>query len=244
MKIMWMGSLSSAASCAPGGVRLGESRRALRPGIPRVHTRPAKSPDTLRGRLLAVAACALLPLSAGRASALGEQAQPSAEQSAPHAEYVISAGDLLQVVVWKEPDLTRDATVRVDGRITLPLLGDIEAGGRTPAALGQDIAQMLARYVETPIVSVGVAEAKSSRVFVVGQVSGPGEFPLTGPMRFLQALALAGGPSEFAHLDRILIIREGPGSLRVIRVNYKKLEDGSEIEQNVLLRPGDTILVP
>ena len=158
--------------------------------------------------------------------------------------YVIGAGDVLQVFVWKEPDLTRDVTVRLDGRITLPLLGDVVAAGRTPSDLSAELGRQLARFVDAPMVTLGVAQATSARVYVLGQVAQPGTFPLTGRTTVLQALALAGGLREFVKPDRILVIREEPGLRAPLVVNYKRLEGGSDITQNLVLKPGDTILVP
>jgi polysaccharide biosynthesis/export protein len=158
--------------------------------------------------------------------------------------YVIGAGDVLQVFVWKEPDLTRDVTVRLDGRITLPLLGDVVAAGRTPSELSAELGRQLARFVDAPMVTLGVAQATSARVYVLGQVAQPGTFPLTGRTTVLQALALAGGLREFVKPDRILVIREEPGLRAPLVVNYKRLEGGSDITQNIVLKPGDTILVP
>jgi polysaccharide biosynthesis/export protein len=158
--------------------------------------------------------------------------------------YVIGAGDVLQVFVWKEPDLTRDVTVRLDGRITLPLLGDVVAAGRTPSDLSAELGRQLARFVDAPMVTLGVAQATSARVYVLGQVAQPGTFPLTGRTTVLQALALAGGLREFVKPERILVIREEPGLRAPLVVNYKRLEGGSDITQNLVLKPGDTILVP
>jgi polysaccharide export outer membrane protein len=158
--------------------------------------------------------------------------------------YVIGAGDVLQVFVWKEPDLTRDVTVRLDGRITLPLLGDVVAAGRTPPELSAELGKQLARFVDAPMVTLGVAQATSARVYVLGQVAQPGTFPLTGRTTVLQALALAGGLREFVKPDRILVIREEPGLRAPLIVNYKRLEAGSDITQNIVLKAGDTILVP
>lgn len=159
------------------------------------------------------------------------------------ADYTIGPGDALQIFVWKEADLTREVTVRLDGKITVPLLGDVEAGGRTPEQLGGDIASRLRRFFEAPQVTVGLAHA-SSRFFVLGQVSKAGAFPLTGRTTLVQALAQAEGFKEFAKLDRVVIIRDEKGDQSFLTVNYKKLEAGNDISQNIVLRPGDTILVP
>lgn len=163
---------------------------------------------------------------------------------ADKADYTIGPGDSLQIFVWKEADLTREVTVRLDGKITVPLLGDVEAGGRTPEQLGGDIASRLRRFFEAPQVTVGLAHAGSSRFFVLGQVSKAGAFPLIGRTTLVQAMAQAEGFKEFAKLDRIVIIRDEKGDQSFLTVNYKKLEAGSDISQNIVLRPGDTILVP
>lgn len=170
-------------------------------------------------------------------------AQHPAAAKGPQDEYVISAGDVLRVFVWKENELTVDVTVRIDGRITVPLLGDVRAGGRTPQELSAEISTGLSRFIEAPVVSVTVTQANSARVFVIGLVRSPGTYPLTGRLTVLQALALAGGFAQFAKTDRILVIRELPASPAVLQFNYKKIEDG-EPSQNATLRPGDTIVVP
>jgi polysaccharide export outer membrane protein len=173
------------------------------------------------------------------ASARAATAPPPATDA-----YVIGSGDVLQVFVWKEPDLTRDVTVRLDGRITLPLLGDVVAAGRTPPELSAELGKQLARFVDAPMVTLGVAQATSARVYVLGQVAHPGTFALTGRTTVLQALALAGGLREFVKPDRILVIREEPGLRAPLVVNYKRLEAGSDITQNIVLKAGDTVLVP
>jgi polysaccharide biosynthesis/export protein len=172
-------------------------------------------------------------------------AQPrAAERPSSPPEYIIGRGDVLQVFVWKEPDLTRDVTVRIDGKITMPLLGDVVAAGHTPQQLGVDLGKALARFLAEPNVTVGVAQANSARWYVIGQVARPGAFPLTGRLTVLQGLALAGGLKEFANADEILIIREESGKQTFVPINYKKLAAGQDIAQNVLLREGDTIVVP
>jgi len=176
--------------------------------------------------------------------------EPLAAQTPPRAgeivdgDYVIGPGDVLQIFVWKEPELTRDVTVRVDGKITVPLLGDLPAAGRTPQVLGTELGKALGRFLSSPQVTLGVAQANSSRFYVIGQVNTPGVFPLAGRVTVLQGLALAGGLREFAKADSIQIVRQSQGLQSFVPINYKKLEDGRDISQNVLLRPGDTVLVP
>jgi polysaccharide export outer membrane protein len=185
---------------------------------------------------------AVLGLSVSLAAA---QAGPAKEaDKGQEGEYLLRPGDVVQVFVWKEPDLTRDATVRLDGRITMPLLGDIEASGRTPQELGNELATRLQKLLENPVVTVSLAQPNSSRFFVIGMVNQPGGFPLTGRVTVLQALALAGGFKDYAKTDKILIIRGASGSPTATPFNYKKIEDGSDLAQNAVLRAGDTILVP
>ena len=172
------------------------------------------------------------------------QAPPPRSETGP--DYEIAPGDVLQVFVWKEPELTRDVTVRLDGKISVPLLGDVTAAGFTPQRLGDELARSLSRFVETPRVTIGVSQAVSSRFYVLGQVAKPGEFRLVVPTTVLQGLALAGGFREFAKSDDIVIIRQqhGADAQVVLPVNYKKLAEGKDVSQNVMLKPGDTIVVP
>jgi polysaccharide biosynthesis/export protein len=164
---------------------------------------------------------------------------------APPADYLIAPGDVIQVFVWKEADLTRDVTVRYDGKMSLPLLGDVLAAGRTPLQLAQDIEARLGRFVASPQVTVGVGQPNSRRIFVVGQVNHAGAFPLIGPTTFLQALALAGGFQQFAKSDKVIVVRQGAGTQTLVHVDYKKIESGADVDgQNIFLEPGDTVVVP
>ncbi len=178
---------------------------------------------------------------AGPAPAERQPDRPDTSVPAPPAGYVIGLGDVLRVTVWKEPDLTGEAAVRPDGMITVPLLGDVPAAGRLPAQLAGTLVAQLQRYVESPRVTVSVIQATSARIYVVGQMLRPGEFPLAGRMTVLKALALAGGFKEFARPESIVIIREDQ---TVIPFNYKRVADGKDVTQNVLLAAGDTIVVP
>lgn len=175
------------------------------------------------------------------AAASAAPAPPAAPVAASSAAYTIGPADVLRIIVWKEPDLTLDVTVRVDGMITFPLIGDVEAAGRPPQRLAESLAEGLARFIEQPRVTVAVSEAKSARFYVVGQVVRSGEFPLSNRTTVLQALALAGGLREFAKAENIVIVREDQS---VVPVNYKHIADGKDVSQNVALARGDTIVVP
>jgi polysaccharide biosynthesis/export protein len=172
------------------------------------------------------------------------QAPAPSSGDVERSDYLIGPGDVLQLFVWKEPELTRELTVRIDGRISVPLLGDVEAMGRTPVQLAAELSKRFTRFLEAPQVTLGVAQANSTRFYVLGQVNKPGDFPLTGRTTVLQGLALAGGFKEFAKTDSIVIIRREKGAETALPFNYKRLESGKELAHNVSLRPGDTILVP
>lgn len=161
----------------------------------------------------------------------------------PPADYVIGADDTLHVSVWKEPDLTATLPVRPDGRISLPLLNDVPAAGLTPMQLAASITEKLKKYIADPRVTVVVTAMNSRRIFVTGEVMHPGALPLLPNMTMLQALSSAGF-TQFANLKRIYLLRTENGRQVKLPFNYKEVVKGSHPEQNILLRPSDTIVVP
>lgn len=173
-----------------------------------------------------------------RGTSFAQSAAPAAPAKASGVK--VAPADVLQVNVWKEPDLTRDFEVRMDGMITVPLVGDLVVAGKTPSQISETLTKALEAYVDAPRVTVGV-KANSSRFYVLGQVAKSGEFPLNGRTTVVQGLALAGGFKEFAKTEGIVIIRDDQS---VIPVNYKRIADGKEVSQNVILAPGDTVVVP
>lgn len=183
--------------------------------------------------------CSSLP--AAQEPAAQEPAETGSTAARQTPEYVIGAADVLQLIVWKEPELTRSMTVRMDGMVTVPLLGDVSAAGQTPTQLAERLSHGLKRFVELPRVTVGIEQANSARFYVVGLVTKSGEFPLAGPTTVLQGLALAGGFKDFAKSDGIVIVRRDK---TIVPVNYKRIADGKDVSQNVTLLPGDTIVVP
>lgn len=167
----------------------------------------------------------------------------SATSAVAAAGYVIGPDDVLVVNVWKEPDLSRSVVVRPDGKITLPLLKDMDASGSTPEQLQSRIEKGLADYVSKPSVTVIVQEAKSHKFNILGQVQKPGTYIFTGPMTVLDAIALAGGLREWAKAKSIYILRVGPdGSRKRIPFDYKKVVKGED--QDAVLQIRDTIVVP
>jgi polysaccharide biosynthesis/export protein len=164
----------------------------------------------------------------------------------PHDDsFVIGNDDVLAINVWKEPDLSRSIPVRSDGRISLPLIGEVQASGRTPLRLEQEIAGKLQPYLEEPEVTVIVQQINSEKFNILGQVAKPGSYPITNSARILDAIALAGGCKDFAKRSSIYILRRNPdGSESRIPFNYKDVIKGKNMTQNIKLRPHDTIVVP
>lgn len=175
---------------------------------------------------------------AARAAAL---ANSNALETA--AEYQIGPEDVLDISVWKNPELSRTVPVRPDGKVSLPLLNDFQAAGLTPSGLREQLVSRLSDFVPTPEVSVIVREVHSRKVAVVGAVKTAGRYELKSPMTVLEAIALAQGFTDFAARDRIVVLRQSGGTTTRIPFNYRKIADGAE-QENFYVRPGDIIVVP
>ena len=164
------------------------------------------------------------------------------------AEYVIGPQDVLGINFWRDTDMTGDVTVRPDGRITLPLIGDVQAAGKTPEALKAEItsaASKLFKQGQEPTITVVVRQINSRKVFITGQVTTPGAHVLTGPLTVMQLISLAGGLTEFAKKKEITVIRtDAGGKQTVMPFNYSDVAKGKNVAQNVVLKPGDTVVVP
>ena len=174
---------------------------------------------------------------------------PTAGITAPQVtandtEYKIGAQDLLRIDVWKEDQLTRTVPVRPDGKVTLPLLNDVQAAGLTPMQLAAVIGEGLKKYVNNPQVTVTITEINSRRIYVTGEVARAGAFPLLPNMTVLQALSSSGGFSQFARLKNIYVLRVEDGKQVKHPFNYKEVVKGKNPEQNILLEPSDVIVVP
>ncbi len=159
------------------------------------------------------------------------------------SSYVIGPQDVLDISVWKEPDFTRVAPVRPDGKISLPLINDVQAAGLTPVQLAASLAMMLRKYLTQPQVTVIVMQINSRRVYVLGEVNHPGPIPLLPGLTVLQALASAGGFNQFANQKKIYVLRKEGGKDARYPFNYKNAIRG-DMKQNILLQAGDTIVVP
>lgn len=171
--------------------------------------------------------------------------QGASAQEGREEKYFVQPGDILEVSVWKEEDLRRDALVRPDGRFSFPLVGDVNANGRTVEELRSEIARALERYIPDPVVTVTVKSILGNKIYVVGQVNTPGAFVVNPRVDVMQALTLAGGTTPFASLNGIVILRRAAdGTQRAIPFAYKDVERGRALQQNILLSSGDIVVVP
>jgi len=166
--------------------------------------------------------------------------QPATEDP----KYSIGPEDVLTIDVWKEPEISRTVPVRRDGKISLPLLNDVQAAGLTPTQLSSEIVEKLNETVINPQVTVIVAQMSSQRIYVLGQVTRAGAYPLVPDLTAMQALSVAGGFTPFAHSKKIYIMRTENGEAKILPINYKELASGRKPQQNIVLKSGDTIVVP
>lgn len=170
---------------------------------------------------------------------------PGSPAAAVPDDFVIGSEDVLGVVFWREPDISGDVTVRPDGRITLPVIGEMQAAGLSPQALQKAVAAAASKYLTDPNVAVIVRTINSRRIFVTGRVISPGTHLLRGPLNVIQAIALAGGLTEYADAKNITVLRQGAdGATQRHRFNYRDVAKGKNLDQNILLLPGDTVVVP
>jgi polysaccharide export outer membrane protein len=158
--------------------------------------------------------------------------------------YVIGPQDVLSVVFWREKDMSADVTVRPDGKISLPLLNDIQAAGYTPDELRGRLVEAASKFLEEPNATVVVKEIRSRNVSITGNVVKPAMYPLNGDMTVLQLIALAGGLQEYADKDKIVVIRSEGGRSQYHMFNYNQVVKQKNVQQNIPLKPGDTVVVP
>ncbi len=167
----------------------------------------------------------------------------SASVEAQEKTYLIGPSDVLEIIVWKEPDFSREVTVRPDGRITLPLIDDVMAAGKTPTQLKAELEKRLKEYIDLPVVTVIVKGLNSKRYYMIGEITRPGEYLLSKPMTILQALAVAGGFTEWAKKDKVMVIRRTNGQPKILRFNYEEAAKGQKID-DFYLKADDIVLVP
>jgi len=160
------------------------------------------------------------------------------------SDFVFGPDDVVSVLFWRDKDMSADVTVRPDGRISLPLINDIQAAGLTPEQLRRAITDASAKYLDDPTVTVIVKAINSRKVFITGMVAKPGDYSIPGRTTVLQLIAMAGGLHEFADSKNITINRYDNGRQTTLRFNYKDVSKGKNLRQNIELKPGDTVIVP
>lgn len=170
--------------------------------------------------------------------------QAQAEVPADSATYIIGAEDVLYIHIWKEEHLSRTVPVRRDGIISLPLIDEIKVEGLTPLQLKERLADRFKEFIENPSITVMVMEANSFKVYISGQIRNPGVYRLRSETTLLQIISMAGGFTDWANQKKILILRRENGKERRIFVNYKKIVKGEDPNSNIILKAGDTIIVP
>lgn len=180
-------------------------------------------------------------------------AEPAKETTSPDkspgpvetGSYVIQPGDMLTISVWKEKDLQGEVMIRPDGGMNFPLAGEIAASGKTIEQLQKELASKLAKYVPDPVVTVAVKQAQGYKIYIVGKVNKPGEFFANRTVDVMQALSMAGGPTPYASVNKIKILRRNAkGEMMSFPFKYSRVEKGEDLEQNIVLQGGDVIVVP
>jgi polysaccharide export outer membrane protein len=162
----------------------------------------------------------------------------------PSGDYVIGPDDVLSIKFWKDPDASAEVTVRPDGKITLPLGKEIAAAGLTPDQLLEAVLEQARRFMESPSATITVKQINSRKVFITGMVAKPGSYPISSPTTVMQLISLAGGLMEFAKAKEIVIIRSEARGPTAYPFNYEEVSKGKRLAQNIVLRPGDNVVVP
>jgi polysaccharide export outer membrane protein len=170
---------------------------------------------------------------------------PSSRNTNTADSYIIGDDDVLSINVWREPDLSKQIPVRSDGKISLPLMGEVQAAGRTPLQLEQEITAKLRSYITDPQVTVIVQQINSQKFNILGQVTKPGSYPITAGITIVDAIATAGGFRDFAKKKSVYVLRQTPGGEELrIGFNYEEFIKGKKVDKNITLKPHDTIVVP
>ena len=197
--------------------------------------------------------CAALAQSAPPQAQRPQQAPqkpPAAKPAVPGAVvatepgFTIGPEDVLGIFVWREAEVSGDVAVRPDGMITLPLIRDVKAAGLAPNELADRIQEALGEFITDPSVTVVVRQMNSRKVFITGEVAKPGAYPLASAMTVMQLIAIAGGITEFAEANGISVMRVEAGKTKTFKFEYKDVAKGKKAEQNIVLKPGDTVVVP
>jgi polysaccharide export outer membrane protein len=166
------------------------------------------------------------------------------EAVSPASGYAVQPGDILEISVWKEEGLQQEVLVTPDGRLSFPLVGNIEAQGQTVQQLSRLVAEKIGKFIPDPAVTVSLKENLGNRIYVIGKVNRPGEFPINRYVDVMQALSMAGGMTAFADRDDIRILRRNGMTQQAIPFDYDEVEEGENLEQNIILKAGDVVVVP
>ena len=158
--------------------------------------------------------------------------------------YTVKPGDMLAISVWKEPDLQKETLVRPDGSFSFPLVGEVDAKGKTVADLNKTISQRLTKFISDPVVTVSIQEIKGNKVYVIGQVNKPGEFIMNPSVDVMQALSMAGGMTPFAQVGDIVVLRRTPTGKQSLPFRYTDVVKGRRMDQNIDPKAGDVVVVP
>lgn len=177
-------------------------------------------------------------------SGMAETKSDASNNNSEQTSYLIGPGDVLSISVWKEEGMQLEVLVRPDGEITFPLAGEIKAGGLTTKALSDELVKKLKKYIPHPSVTVSVLQSISNKIYVIGKVNRPGEFIATGYMDVLQALTMAGGLTPYADSDEIKIIRRTETGTKMKLFDYDEVISGERLDMNIILKAGDTVVVP
>ncbi len=170
---------------------------------------------------------------------------PVAEARAADKDYALQPGDLLDISVWKERDLQKDVLIRPDGEINFPLVGSIHAAGKSVEQLQSELTARLTKYVPNPVISIAIKQTQGYKIYVIGKITRPGEFTTNRNVDVMQALSISGGPTPYAAVNKIKILRRDEnGQIKSFPFEYSRVEKGKDLEQNITLRSGDTVVVP
>jgi len=230
LRIATVATALTAVCCAPAYAQTAAPAPAQK-------TTPAATPTATPA-----AAQIATPASTAQARATVAPVVPAGVPTPP--DYVIGPDDMLTIIFWREKDMSGDVQVRPDGKISLPLINEVRASGLTPEQLRLTVTEAAGKFVEDPAVTVVVKGINSRKVFMLGQIGKPGPFPLGGPTTVLQMIAIAGGVGEYSKSDKIVIMRVENGKTVSHKFNYKDVTEGKNLQQNIDLKPGDTIIVP
>lgn len=170
--------------------------------------------------------------------------RPALAETSDVDTYMVQPGDILEISVWREEGLEKQVVVRPDGGLSFPLVGNVQASGRSIEALQAEVADKLKRYIPDPSVTVAVLKLEGNKVYVIGKVNRPGEFPATRQVDVMQALSMAGGMTPYAAANKIRILRREGARQTAIPFAYGDIEKGENLQQNIILKAGDVVVVP